>query len=946
MKKIVVFVVTLLFGGSVGGVISAMILTKFLQHIEEYNNTISISSLILLGLLIGISIVCIYLIINYFRKLIEIKSWKISFGYLILTFLFLVSIFFGLYFLGEINFFAWLLLTLSFSLWIYMGFSIGSAFVKKSIINNFLNTFGGCAGGILAGIFVSLVYILRINFSIDEGCFLLVTVLLSLIGTIIGATISIAANIYQIISKDSDIFVESIVANKTKVISILLVFILLFSVTAYNYWGAMSLNESKALDTSNEEPFTCYSLADKGSMGNISSYTKKDLISFLKSKPNKTIDIFAVLYLLTEDEKWANKFKELLLDDARNSKFIGVSGSVKAWQYEAMIHAYYYLLLTEKYPDLFSNSEKDLILDWFKDINEQTFKAGWVDYIYGFLFKKMPEGPYVNQEIGTGLLSVLSEVLKEKYPDLAKKDIEYINNHGVGWKGNFRNPDDGIVYHQHIWIKNAYMMAKYGGQNEYLISNNSRNSFEWILLQWPPNGMSPAYNTPSDYTPFDIMVLGAYLFNDGRYLYLAERMLNDEMKNIERRIDHIVGLGYWNDDLTPVKPDVGSCYILGTTGIAQKPEPLKPDKIVFRNGWDNDSFYALLNLRFSGWHSYKATNSFVTITYGQPFVVEKLELKQHPWLPKGKADHRDKKIDRTNLNGFQLEKTGLERIVYEITGFGSPWAQDPPRFAEVIVFNSTPIADYAITKISDWHGWKHERASVLVKGEDSFLVLFDYAKGDAPRKVGITWHLKGESEIENQSIKLSQRNYPLAVYYPHSENWYKTEISKSKKTYPSAGKIHNPDLDFWMISEDKSKVGFIALFYPKKENINYKVENIDVLNNNNQSVYPKAMGIKIVTSDQTHIIGTRSDSGEFTYENIKTDAKFYVLQKDSNLWTISFEGATLFGIKSDKSPISIKIDGKALAENIDWKYRNKVLIIKPCKSNGELEIKFDIGNNE
>jgi len=853
IQKNTVLIVILLFGGGAGGVISAMILTKFLQHIGEYNNTISISSLILLGLLIGISIVCIYLIINYFRKLIEIKSWKISFGYLILIFLFLVSIFFGLYLLGESNFFAWLFLALSFSLWIYMGFSMSSIFTKKSI-KNFLSILGGCIGGIISGIFVSLVYLLRINFSIDEGYFLLVTFLLSLIGAVIGATISIAANIYQIISKDSDIFVESIVSNKTKVIPILLVFILLFFVTAYNYWDAMGLNESKALDTSNEEPFTCYSLADKGSMSNISSYTKKDLISFLKSKPNKTIDIFAVLYLLTEDEKWANKFKELLLDDARNSKFIGVSGSVKAWQYETMIRAYYYLLLTEKYPDLFSNSEKDLILDWFKDINEQTFKAGWVDYIYGFLFKKMPEGPYVNQEIGIGLLSVLSEVLKEKYPDLAKKDIEYINNHGVGWRENFRNPDDGVVYHQHIWIKNAFLMAKYGGQNEYLISNNSRNSFEWILLQWPPNGMSPAYNVLGDNTPFDIMILGANLFNDGRYLWLAERMLNNEIKNINRTIDYLVGLSYWNDNLVPVEPTVGSCYIEGTTGIAKRPGPLKPDKIVFRNGWDNNSLYALLNLRFSGWHSYKATNCFVNIMYGEPFIVEKLEVKHHSWLPKGKADHRDKKILREKLNGFQIEKTGLEKIIYEITGFGSPWAQDPPRFAEVVVFNSTPLADYAITKISDWHGWEHQRASVLVKDKDNpFLIVFDYAEGNEPKKVGITWHLKGDAKIGNQSLKLTQDNHSLWIYYPHFSEWIKIKFIKDKYLSPPANGIHTSNILLQMELNNTREIRSIIIFSPERDG-KPNITQIELKN-------PKDFYIEIIQHYEKILIKVDFDKG-------------------------------------------------------------------------------------
>lgn len=139
--------------------------------------------------------------------------------------------------------------------------------------------------------------------------------------------------------------------------------------------------------------------------------------------------------------------------------------------------------------------------------------------------------------------------------------------------------------------------------------------------------------------------------------------------------------------------------------------------------------------------------------YGEPFVVEKLELKNHSWIPRGKADQRDKKIDRTELNGFQIETTGLQKIIYKITGIGSSWAQDPPRFAEVLAFNSTPLADYLITRISNWHGRDNTRTSVLVKGNDSFLVVFYQNKGKSSGKVAVTWHLKGDAEINDQSIK-------------------------------------------------------------------------------------------------------------------------------------------------------------------------------------------------
>ena len=57
-----------------------------------------------------------------------------------------------------------------------------------------------------------------------------------------------------------------------------------------------------------------------------------------------------------------------------------------------------------------------------------------MDYVYAFTFKKLPDGPYENQEIGVGLLTVLSEVLKDEYPELVQKNTEYIKNFGKGWK--------------------------------------------------------------------------------------------------------------------------------------------------------------------------------------------------------------------------------------------------------------------------------------------------------------------------------------------------------------------------------------------------------------------------------------------------------------------------------------------------------------------------------
>jgi len=920
-------------GGILGGIFAYFIEIKILQYIGEYRG-LQLDNFLISGLLMGIMIMFLSIMPKYMKK---IQPFHFA-----LLALILIGLFLGLYFI-ENTIFSWIFLVLSFAIWIYMVSNFFYSLGDRPIIKHAMNIIGAYIGGVAAAIFVCLAFVLRINFSIDEGYFLLTTLLMSLIGATIGVIIIMSAVAWNLTFKnEANLFSENISISKKRKIAPSFIIFLLLLITAFNYWETMGLNEVSKLQLGDnyKDIFICSNLSTANEINDF-TYNKSEIVKFLENKPKKRIDMFAILYLLSNNDKYAQEFKNALLNEAKNQKFIGISGSVKAWQYEAMIRAYYYLLLTEKNPLLFNESEKELILEWFKKINEQVFKISWVDCIYGFLFKKIPDGPYENQEIGTGLLAVLSEVLKEKYPDLSERDIEYINNFGVGWRGNFRNPDDGIVYHQQVWIKNAYMMAKYGGQNEYLLSNNSRNSFEWILLQWPPNGMSPAYNIPAEYTPFDIMVMGAYLFNDGRYLWLAERMLDDEVKNINREIDYIVGLEYWNDSLIPVKPTVGSCYIKGTTGIAQRPGPVKPDKIVFRDGWDNDSLYALLNLRFYGWHSYKATNAFISIMYGgQPFVVEELPLKHHSWLPKAKADSRDKKIDRTMLNGFQIEKTGLERIIYEITGFGSLWSQDPPKFAELITFNSTSFIDYAITRILDWHGWTHDRVSVLVKG-DYFIVL-DHAKGDNKKKVALTWHLKGNIEFTSNGIKLTQGNHSLFVYYPHLNGWYRIKIVNNTKQYPSAGDIHDPDLDFWMITENKSEIAFITLFYPEKENVDYKLEKIEVLNNKTQLAYPKALGIKIIRPNQTDIMGVSFVPGEFVYENIKTNAEIFILRENPYSWNISFYNATFFGIKSDNKPSSVRLNEIELIYGKDWYYsENVILIAKTDENQGMINIEFD-----
>lgn len=924
--------ILLLVGGLFGGIFAYIIVSSLYKYLGEQSK-VSSGSLIILGLSISIFL----FILNEFGNTItnnlkyDKKNIFMQSGMLIL-FIFLNL--YGIYLFSENVYISWVFLTLIYSITIWIITLLFSSIFKKSTIKKF-HWIGGSIGGLLGGMIISLIYVLIIDFSIDEGYFIFLMIILMLAGGIIGL-FAIGSNGLQFNSDIDTRFASSRI--QPILVSVLLIVVSLLFIVAYNFWDRIDLNESNKNLTEEDHIFNCNYL-DSKLYSPSTNYSKAEIINFLENLDYKSIDVFAVLYLLSNDEKYADEFKTKIIKDAQENRYIGESGSSKIWQYEIMVRAYYYNLISKENPELFNDTDNELILNWFKKINQQAFKTIWVDYIYDPLFKKMPDGLYENQEIGVGMLSVLSQVLENKSPELVKANREYISSNAVGWKGNFRNPDDGIVYHQQLWIKNAYMLSKYGGQEKYLYDNNSRNSFEWILIQWPPNGMSAAYNSPLVYTPFDVMALGAQLFHDGRYLWLSKIMLSNEIEST-KYLD-ITGLEYWNDNLIPIKPDVGSCYIRGTTGVAQKPGKLMPDKIVFREGWEKDSLFALLNLRFSGWHSYKATNNIITIMYGEPFVVEKMQLINHSWLPRAKSDQRDKKIDRTELNGFQIENTGLQKIIYEITGLGNEWAQDPPRFAEVLVFNSTPLVDYSISKISNWHGWNNTRTSVLVKGNDSFLVFFDQNKGTSPGKVGVTWHLKGEAEISDQSIKLINKNYSMNVYFPHFDDWYRVENQKDEYVDTPAGDIHKADYTLNLISEDNSEGGYITLFYPLRGNQSYKIENIDVKNKENKSIYPDALGLKINWPNASYTIGRGNGNNVLKYNEVETNADFFIIYEYENLIDISYKNATIIKIICCNKSLYMEQNGIEHLRDHDWQYFNGSIVIYPKKIDGSIKLKTD-----
>lgn len=472
----------------------------------------------------------------------------------------------------------------------------------------------------------------------------------------------------------------------------------------------------------------------------------QNLLERVKQHPHKQAPEYGLLALATGEESWLQAFRQALLREAEDQRFTGPAHSVKSTQYEAALRAYYYHQIRHTYPSLFSPAEQQQIRAWFAQINRRALTVEWVDWLYALAFAKRPEGPYENQENGAGLLALL-EAFDLAAPEYHQANQDYLARYRRGWLARFRVTDDALIY-QPEWLLNAYFQWLYTRENN---AHNQRLSFEWLLIQALPDGAPFGYNHPAVPSLAGIGYVAARWLKDPRFLWLAGRSA-EALQRLGRPLAAWPGM---EERLTMqgTSPTVGSCLLFGDSGLPNQPGPLAPDKIVLRDGWSPDSLYVLLNLRFTGWHRYKATGSVITIYQQGMLVGERLSSSVFQWLPEGRSLFRDKRIPRENLNGLLVGRTGMSAVLQYLTGVGSRWAQDPPYYAEVVQFETSDTMDQALVRLPSWRGWEAERWLALYhKGGP--LVIVDYASGSGHNPAALTWQVNSTAPLQGNRITL------------------------------------------------------------------------------------------------------------------------------------------------------------------------------------------------
>ncbi len=467
------------------------------------------------------------------------------------------------------------------------------------------------------------------------------------------------------------------------------------------------------------------------------------LLAAVEANPRKESPELGMLALGTAEARWAEAFRERLLEEAAAGLFTTPANSVKSTQYQAALRAYYFPRVSQSFPTLFTADETKRIGDWFAQVNRRAFHVEWVDWLYGLAFGRRPQGPYLNQDNGAGLLALL-ESGDLAAPELRSANEAFLRQEARGWARGFRVTDDAFFY-QPEWITNAYFQSLYSGDRNFA---NVALSFEWLLAQALPDGTALGYNHPAAVSLAGPAYLGAELLRDGRYLWLSGRALEAITASggyISAQPGAETAL-----DLRGSVPQEKSCLVFGDSGLPTQAGPLAPDKIVLRSGWDGDSLYLLANLRFSGWHRYKATGTVSLVYRSQPLAIEDDLAPASAWLPLGRSLFRDKRIPRENLNGLLIERAGVDQVMAVITSLGGRWAQDPPYYADVSEYAPGEGEQRVQLLLPDWHGWQHERAILFY--DEGIVVVVDDARGPSSGSAALAWHLPPGAQAQGGLI--------------------------------------------------------------------------------------------------------------------------------------------------------------------------------------------------
>ncbi|MGM0465676.1 MAG: hypothetical protein ACQERH_04505 [Acidobacteriota bacterium] len=586
-----------------------------------------------------------------------------------------------------------------------------------------------------------------------------------------------------------------------------------------------------------------------------------------------------------------------------------------------------------------------------------------------YLLRSQEWGPMNRAALRAESLAWAVKVLPE-HPDSKKWEMQ---RHAIGddnW-GNWEI-EDATIYNA-VWL---YAMCGYAyalDKMEDLFQTPEMYYYaHYYLHLMCPEGMIPDFGDAH------------WMRNWNRFLVYfetaAKQYQNSQMKWAASIIAHKfidfenptnIGLGYmlldcylWgSDDIKPVKPTDLSGEVM---------EDVVGKKIVFRNGWDPDSTYMLLNYRDEGsggtnfrdylrdtipveeekmTHGHSDENSIVLLMSKGSVLLH--DGGYRDYMPSGpygayRQDYFHNRLCVRPEKIFFGQKKGQDRYSTKEDVVSQPildFLRNAGSYRKVrtkkIDFLSFDDFDYSRTRlIDDKMGYEWDRICVYIK-KPEFFVVFDVFKAIQrgyftlsnlwhTRKIvsqGEHWYDTVYDKIENSHLPTDQH---LLILFPKTH--YRLEgVVTQKRHYQDELTIHQTTAQHFELTDT---VGFITVLIPHSSKV-----NPESLLNNKVSLLPvkpqnNGMGIKIKLENREIYVGVKNDlrmdisrdwrrprytydAGKIQWGPIETNGDFVFASEQNsrlnytivNLTKALYSDQVLIEVKPDRSGLTFDGSG-------------------------------------
>jgi hypothetical protein len=452
--------------------------------------------------------------------------------------------------------------------------------------------------------------------------------------------------------------------------------------------------------------------------------------------------------------------------------------------------------------------------------------------------------------------------------------------------------EDATVYHP-VWLYSLYLYAEAAKKPEFFDSPLTKYYLKYFVKLIGPNGTVPEFGDARWSSGWEslrfvaIFEKGASVFNDPEMKWAAKKILETAKQN-----SAVLGVGeayslcdafQWADEsLQARRPTSLSQDVL---------EDVVGKKIVFRNGWDDQSTYALLTYRDegeAGWTHREFLRHTISVEeekmhHGHadensiPLLMSKGSVLLHD------ADYRDdlpsgmygawRQDYFHNRLVARLNKRDRHQTVLDFVH--NSGAYRPVNTKKIDFLNFREV-DMSRTRLTDNAlGYQWDRIITYVK-EDDFFIVIDAIKILREDYFTFTnfWHgqnvfQRGDNyfDIATDSIQTFKfsPNRSLLVYFPQTD-------AKTCGMEPISRSYHTEQAVYQAISS-QYKAGdtevFITVLIPheRKESLNtylQKVRLIDV------STPYNAVGLEIDRGGKKSILGVKINlEAEVARENIR-----------------------------------------------------------------------------